>query len=98
VRAGEPPPAEAMRAAGSVAKVKERLADDRKVAHAMVEEAGEERLAHEECPAPWDPTLMPLGRRLLGMVEHLSIHRAQLFYYLKLLGKPVDTLTLYGMT
>jgi uncharacterized damage-inducible protein DinB len=91
------PPASAMTAAKSVQEARDRLAADRKVAHAMVDEAGEERLANEASTAPWDPTAMPLGRRLLGMVEHLSMHRAQLFYYLKMMGKPVDTMKLYGL-
>jgi uncharacterized damage-inducible protein DinB len=93
----EMPSAESMASAKSVAEAKERLAADKELAHAMLKEAGEERLSTEECPAPWDPTPMVLGRRLLGMVEHLSMHRAQLFYYLKLMGKPVDTMSLYGM-
>jgi len=40
---------------------------------------------------------MPLGHRLLGMVGHLELHKAQLFYYLKLQGKPVNTMHMYGM-
>ena len=31
------------------------------------------------------------------MVGHLANHKAQLFYYLKLLGKDVNTMHLYGM-
>ena len=31
------------------------------------------------------------------MVEHLATHKAQLFYYLKLQGKDVDTMHLWGM-
>ena len=45
--------------------------------------------------APWDPTEKLLGQHLLAMVDHLKIHRAQLFYYLKLLGKPVNTMDLW---
>jgi hypothetical protein len=30
-------------------------------------------------------------------VEHLGNHQSQLFYYLKLMGKPVNTMHLYGM-
>lgn len=48
-------------------------------------------------PAPWDPTAMPLGQRLLEMVGHLKNHKGQLFYYLKLQGLPVNTTHLYGM-
>ena len=91
------PPAAEMRAASSVEEVRDLLAADKELAYAMVAEAGEERLANQPSTAPWDPTPMPLGRRLLGMVEHLSVHRAQLFYYLKLMGKPVTTKDLYGV-
>ena len=31
------------------------------------------------------------------MAEHLAQHKAQLFYYLKLQGKDVNTMHLYGM-
>ena len=49
-------------------------------------------------PAPWAPEHpMPLGQQLLGMVNHLSLHKAQLFYYLKMLGKPVNTGDMYGV-
>lgn len=48
-------------------------------------------------PAPWDPTEMLLGHRLLQMVDHLKQHKAQLFYYLKPQGKPVNTAELWGM-
>jgi hypothetical protein len=39
---------------------------------------------------------MILGQRLLQMVAHLAQHKAQLFYYLKLQGKPVHTGHLWG--
>ncbi|MBI3961693.1 MAG: DinB family protein [Deinococcus sp.] len=46
--------------------------------------------------APWDPKLkMPLWRLLLFMVEHMATHKTQLYMYLKLLGQPVNTQTLY---
>jgi hypothetical protein len=37
-----------------------------------------------------------LGRYLLQMVQHLDRHKGQLFYYLKLQGKPVNTADLWG--
>ena len=40
---------------------------------------------------------MLLGHRLLQMVDHLKQHKGQLFYYLKLQGKPVSTTDLWGM-
>jgi hypothetical protein len=90
------PPAEAMATATSVAAVREALAEDKALALEMVAEAGEENLADQDTHAPWDPDPMKLGQRLLHMVGHLGTHKAQLFYYLKLQGKPVNTWTLYG--
>jgi len=91
------PPAEKMPAAKSVADVRKGLAADKKVALGVVAEAGEDTLATKKLTAPWDPSEEILGRRLLHMVGHLGTHKAQLFYYLKLLGKPVHTGHMYGM-
>ena len=90
------PPAEKLPTISSVAEAKRLLAEDRKVALDMVKQSGEEDLAHKRAPAPWDPTEMILGHRLLQMVGHLGQHKAQLFYYLKLQGKPVNTGHLWG--
>ncbi len=90
------PPAEAMATATSVATVREALEEDKQLALAMVAEAGEENLAEQDTHAPWDPEPMKLGQRLLHMIGHLNQHKAQLFYYLKLQGKPVNTWNLYG--
>jgi hypothetical protein len=91
------PPAEKMPAIESVAETKKLLAADKQLALDMLAKAGEERLAKDTATAPWDPTEMVLGHRLLQMVEHLNSHKCQLFYYLKLQGKPVHTGHLWGM-
>ena len=91
------PGAEKMPTAKSVGEVLEKLARDRELALEMVAKAGEKDLSGKKVPAPWDPTERLLGQQVLFMVEHLSTHKAQLFYYLKLLGKPVHTGHLYGM-
>ena len=44
---------------------------------------------------PWGPA-MPLWRVSLAMAEHWVNHKYQLFFYLKLLGLPVNTMTLYA--
>lgn len=44
---------------------------------------------------PWGPP-MPLWRTCLGMAEHWLNHKYQLFFYLKLLGQSVNTMTLYA--
>lgn len=92
------PPAEQMPSAESVAQAREQLAADKAVSFAMVAQAGEARLSTEASAAPWSPGHEQLlGQHLLGMTGHLGAHASQLFYYLKLQGKDVNTHHLYGM-
>lgn len=91
------PSADKMPATKSVAETKKALAADKKVALQMVVEAGEKNLGGKKVAAPWDPTERLLGEQFLNMIGHLSTHKAQLFYYLKLQGKPVHTGHMYGM-
>ncbi len=90
------PSAESMPSIDSVAEAKRLLAEDKQVALAMIDEAGEADLANRLASAPWDPRELPLGQRLLQMISHLEMHKAQLFYYLKLQGKPVNTSHLWS--
>lgn len=92
------PPAEKMPAAESVAQARKLLAADKAVALEMVARAGEEDLASKQVSAPWIPGMeYALGKHLLQMVQHLVQHKTQLYYYLKLMGRPVNTGHLYGM-
>lgn len=91
------PPAEKLPTADSVAAARTLLAEDRKITFEMLERCSEQQLANDIATAPWDPTEMILGHRLLQMIDHLKSHKAQLFYYLKLQGKPVNTGHLWGM-
>jgi len=91
------PPAEKLPAVLNVAEAKQLLADDKKLALEMLSRCSEERLTTEMSAAPWDKMGMPLGQRMLEMVQHINQHKGQLFYYLKLQGKPVDTGHLWGM-
>ncbi len=91
------PPANRMPSAKSVAEAKKELAADRKLALQMVVEASEKNLGSKKIAAPWDPTEKLLGEQLLHMIGHLGTHKAQLFYYLKLQGRPVHTGNMYGM-
>lgn len=90
------PPAEKLPTVESVAEARRLLEEDQQVALELLAATGEERLAHSPAPAPWDPTAMVLGHRLLQMVDHQKQHKGQLFYYLKLQGKPVGTPDLWG--
>jgi hypothetical protein len=92
------PPAEALPTVESVAKARELLAADKTIALAMLARAGEEDLENRKMAAPWEPGReVTLGQHLLGMVIHLQSHKSQLFYYLKLQGKDVNTFHLWGM-
>ncbi|MDH3733726.1 MAG: DinB family protein [Gemmatimonadota bacterium] len=90
------PPAEALPSAGSVDEARQALAADKELAMSMIAEA--EARMDDPTPAPWAPDHpAPLGQQMLGMVNHLALHKAQLFYYLKMQGKPVNTMNLFGM-
>lgn len=92
------PPAEKLPTVASVAEARRLLAADRELARRMIREAGEQRLENERSAAPWEPGQeRRLGEQLLGMVMHLNQHKGQLFYYLKLQGKDVGTMHLWGM-
>ena len=91
------PPADRLPTAESVARVKELLAADKALALESIAQAGEERLANDRVQAPWEPVERLLGEWFLLMVWHLAQHKGQLFYYLKLQGKPVNTTDLWGM-
>ncbi len=90
------PPAEKLPTVSSVTEAKKLLEEDKQISFAMLKESGEEALANKKAPAPWDNEDMILGHRLLRMVQHLQQHKGQLFYYLKLMGKPVNTNHLWG--
>jgi uncharacterized damage-inducible protein DinB len=92
------PPAEKLPTVESVAQAREMLAADKAVALAMVAQAGETDLDSKQLSAPWAPTMeFALGQHLIQMVQHLVQHKGQLYYYLKLMGRPVNTMHLYGM-
>lgn len=92
------PPAEALPTVVSVAEARRLVALDHEMTLAMIKEAGEARLAEMMVAAPWNPQHpQPLGRQFLGMVQHLDSHKSQLFYYLKLMGRDVNTMNLWGM-
>jgi hypothetical protein len=92
------PPAEKMPSVESVAQAKAMLAEDQALAAEVLVGVSEEELAHKELAAPWNPgESFALGRHLLHSIRHSLQHKGQLFYYLKLQGKPVSTQHLWGM-
>lgn len=84
--------------ARSVAWARDYLAKDRQAGLDALAEAGEKALGTRKVCAPWAPDAeYPLGHHYLQMVTHLNIHKAQLFYYLKLMGRDVNTMHMWGM-
>ena len=91
------PPAEKLPGIGSADEAKKLLAEDKALALIMIDQAGEDDLSSRKMAAPWAPGVeYALGWHLLQMVQHLDRHKGQLFYYLKLQGKPVNTVDLWG--
>lgn len=91
------PPAEKLPAVATIEEARQLLAKDKALALKMVDLAGEENLANKLTSAPWAPAAVyALGRHALEMVAHLAQHKGQLFYYLKLQGRPVGTANLWG--
>ncbi len=93
---GDQPPASKLPAVGSVAEARRLVSEDKQAALQALAASTEDDLAHKKAPAPWDPTELLLGHRLLQMLDHLKQHKGQLFYYLKLQGRPVGTANLWG--
>jgi len=60
-----------------------------------IEALSEAEFQGRQIAVPWGPPA-PIQRALLDMAMHQSNHKMQLFMYLKLLGVPVNTLTLYA--
>jgi uncharacterized damage-inducible protein DinB len=91
------PPAEKLPGVESIEEARKLLLRDKTLALQMVDQAGENELACRQVAAPWAPGVeFALGRHLLHMIHHLDQHKGQLFYYLKLQGKLVNTADLWG--
>ncbi len=91
------PPASAYRSVDSVAAAHDALSADRATAIRVFDQLCEEDLTTKKVTAPWNPAPRELVVCLLDMIRHLESHKTQLFYYLKLMGKPVHTGHLWGM-
>lgn len=91
------PPAEKLPGIDSVESARKKLIEDKAVALEMIDAAGEQALDSRMVAAPWSPKVVrPLGWHFLQMIQHLERHKSQLYYYLKLQGKPVNTEDLWG--
>ncbi len=90
------PPTDALPTVDTVEEALELLADDRRLAVQCISEVEESDLLAKRCVAPWGGPEISLFQQLTLMIEHLSQHKGQLFYYLKLMGKDVNTSDLWG--
>lgn len=90
------PPAEAMPQVGSVEKALDLLDADRALCLEVLQGLDDQRLLSERLTAPWGGPELPLFQHLNGMIWHLGQHKGQLFYYLKLQGRDVNTMHLWG--
>jgi len=91
------PPAEALPSVDTVRQALELLAADRTVTMDSIKAAGETDLLGRRVTAPWGGPELTLLQQLLQMIAHLAQHKGQLFYYLKLMGKDVNTGDLWGV-
>jgi uncharacterized damage-inducible protein DinB len=90
------PPAAALPSVESVEQALELLASDRRLALRCIGEAEESELLAERFTAPWGGRELSLFQHLLLMIAHLAQHKGQLFYYMKLMGKDLNTGDLWG--
>lgn len=91
------PPAEKMPAVAGVEEALQLLSRDRQTALESIARAGEPNLLTRKVVAPWGGNELPLFQQLNSMIAHLGQHKGQLYYYLKLMGKDVNTMHLWGM-
>jgi hypothetical protein len=90
-----PPPA-ALPSVESVREALELLANDRLLALRCIGDVEEAELLTKKFTAPWGGSELTLFQHLLLMIAHLAQHKGQLFYYLKLMGKDLNTSDLWG--
>ena len=71
------------------------LEKDKSTLREVLASVSEEDFAQRVVSVPWG-VQGKLEKMMLYFREHFTNHKQQLFTYLKLLGLPVDTTTLYG--
>ena len=78
----------------SVQEALERLEKDKTTLREILDSVTEEDFAKKMISVPWGWN-SPIEKMALDFREHFTNHKMQLFTYLKLLGYPVNTTTLY---
>ncbi len=89
------PSAERMPSVESVKEAIRLLQEDKAATLKLFSEVDEDRLANERSAPPWGGPERTLFQHLHEMVWHLAQHKGQLFYYLKLQGRDVNTMHLW---
>jgi hypothetical protein len=74
----------------------DKLEKDKKILRQVLDGMSEEDFTNKVLSVPWG-WKAKMERMALSFLEHFTNHKMQLFTYLKLLGLPVNTQTLYGM-
>ena len=74
----------------------EKLEKDKEVLRKALAGVSEKDFANRVVTVPWGMK-GTVERMSISFLEHFTNHKMQLFTYLKLLGLPVNTETLYGM-
>jgi hypothetical protein len=74
----------------------DKLEKDRRILRQLLDGMSEEDFTNKVVSVPWGVTAKT-ERMAIQLLEHFTNHKMQLFTYLKLLGLPVNTQTLYGM-
>jgi hypothetical protein len=74
----------------------DKLEKDKKILRRVLDGMSEEDFTNKVVSVPWG-WKAKMERMAIGFLEHFTNHKMQLFIYLKLLGLPVNTQTLYGM-
>ena len=90
------PPVTMLLSVDSVKQALELLANDRNLALRCIEETEKAKLLAEKITAPWGGPEASLFQHLLLMIAHLTQHKGQLFYFLKLMGNDINTSDLWG--
>jgi hypothetical protein len=91
------PPQTVLPGVKSIEEALELLEADKKLALTCLEDIEENRLLDKAFIAPWGGQELFLFQHLLQMITHLAQHKGQLFYYLKLMGKDLNTSDLWGV-
>ena len=90
------PAASELPAVESVAEALRLLEADRTLTLDAIAEADGSDLLAGKLPAPWGGPPQTLFQHILHMIAHLTQHKGQLFYYLKLMGRDVCTSDLWA--